>query len=130
MSCERGTVYCHNATEQQVLDLALEAGFTVTNAETIRIESPVPDKKDCRKKTVTVPDFHIIDPHTGNVAIVEVTKGSGDTPHKLAQKRVVEEAHISNYYVLTGDKINAIAECPTGEGKYQVFCQLFAWSIE
>lgn len=116
-----------NRSEKRVSALATEAGLTVYPAASIEAPEPVLNKDGYLRKTKTTPDFHIVDPETGSMAIVEVTKGSGDNEHKAAQRRVIDAAHVENYFVITGNMIDAIEDCPTPEAKRAAFVCLFAW---
>lgn len=110
--------------EYFVRKLVVSAGFVVTDPQSIRIDDAVENKAGVRKKRVTTPDFHVIDPATGKIARIEVTKGSGSTPHKQSQLSVVIAADINNYYVLTGNDIRMILE---REDMRAAFCELFGW---
>ena len=80
-------------------------------------------------KTVTLPDAFVIDPETKKTAHVEVTNGRGCNEHKEAQMRVVLEAGIVNYFMLTGDEVKKLGEVPEVD-RYTALCQLFKWTRE
>jgi hypothetical protein len=109
---------------------AREAGFKVENPKSIRIDQPVEDKNGIIQKTVTVPDYWIIDPSTELSMHVEVTTGGGETPHKEAQARVVAAAGVDNYVMITGAMVKALAAETTKAGKYMLLCSFFGWTLE
>ena len=51
---------------------------------------------------------------------VEVTRGSGDLPSKHAQQRVIAQAKIANYIIITGDQIAELEQAshPMKNGGY------------
>lgn len=106
-----------NKTEVLFRSEAKIAGLTLLSPRPIRTNNPVKNKHGRRVKVVTVPDFYVIDPQTGNGCHVEITNGSGDNPHKTAQRRVVAEAGITNYIVLTGNQVLEIHEQATPSDK-------------
>jgi len=115
-----------NTAETKFSRLATEAGFEVQQPHAIRIENPVADKNGELKKMVTSPDFYVVIPYTGQGIHIEVTDSSGDTPHKQAQQRVVDEAGVTNYLVICGDQIEQLATLMTAEEKYNFLLNIFS----
>jgi hypothetical protein len=113
--------------EKRFAKLASEAGFEVSSPLAIKIETPVENKNGKPVKTTTVPDCLISDPLTGQKMHVEITNGSGTTPHKAAQKRVIEAAGIDNYQVITGNDIRELESQVTQAEKRQFILGIFGW---
>lgn len=114
-----------NRTEIVFEKMAQEAGFDVQQPHSIRVKNPVADKNGKLRKTVTSPDFYVVIPKTGQSVHVEVTDSSGDTPHKQAQQRVVDEAGVKNYLVICGDQIEQLSNFMTPEEKYSFLLNIF-----
>lgn len=94
--------------EVEFENIARNAGFIVEPGRSIRIQRPVEDKNGLKRKTVATPDFLVADPESNSEFHIEVTGSSGNTPHKKAQKRVVESAGVKNYVVITGNHITEL----------------------
>lgn len=112
-------------TETQFANLAKNAGFIVKPGKSIRIEKPVKDKNGLTKKIVTTPDFFITDPKNDLNFHIEVTDSSGNTPHKSAQKRVIDSAGIQNYVVITGNQIEKVQKLLSPKEQKEILLQFF-----
>jgi hypothetical protein len=118
-----------NLIEKLFYHGAEDAGLDIQDPPSIKCDKPVADKEGRFRKTKTTPDFSIYDPSTGNSALIEVTNGSGNTPHKRAQQAVVDEAGVDNYYQLTGDQVRGFYNEPTPERKRSFLWALLGWII-
>jgi hypothetical protein len=94
-----------NKTEKMFYQAVYELGLDIQPNPTIRAPYPVADKHGIIQKVVTNPDFIVRDHPNKLYCYVEVTVGSGNTPSKLAQQRVVEAAKEPNYVQLHGDEV-------------------------
>ncbi len=101
--------------ERQFALCVLAAGLKIAYGPSIRCNPPVPDKNGDQKKVVTKPDFLVIDPPTKREAFVEVTHGNGDAASKEAQRRVVAQAGITNYYLVTGNSVALLVTLPNNQ---------------
>ena len=108
---------------------ARNAGFIVRPAKLIECKEPVEDRYGELNKTATTPDCILIDPQTGRQMHVEITSGSGESPHKEAQKRVIEAAGVHNYCVVKGDHVKELHEKPDKATKRAFLLALFGWLL-
>ncbi len=106
---------------------AVLAGFMVQLSPSISCEEPVADKNGEVKKTKTTPDFLVTNQATNEVMFVDVTRGSGCSPSKFAQKRVVAAAGVENYRKVTGEILELLMSISEPAGKRAVLLQLFDW---
>lgn len=111
-------------TEKEFSIIAQNAGFEVRPPRSIRCEKPVRVKG--RQKTVTTPDFEVIDPETGKRGYVEVTKGNGQWPSKKAQRLVAERAGIENYVQITGEGLERLKRAEPGKRK-ELLEEMIRW---
>ena len=115
-----------NSNESLFEQIATHSGFCVLQPRSIRINDPVVDKCGIKRKIVTTPDWYVVDPASRQGVHVEVTDSSGCTPHKDAQRRVVEKARISNYVVVTGDQIQQLLASSLEERRQLLSLYLFS----
>jgi len=117
-----------NQKERKFSHSALEAGFLVYPGVAITCFPPVEDRRGNTKKTVTKPDFLVIHPTNHDLREhVEITNGAGHLPSKDAQRRVIEQAGIENYSVLTGYEVDEFSGLATPQIKFVWLCNRFSW---
>lgn len=104
--------------------------FSLLPGGSIECDPPVKNKKGDKVKRVTTPDFQVYDEVSDRVMYVEVTKVNGDTPHKKAQRRVVEQAGVDNYIVLTGAEIQLLQEIADVEEVESLLTCWFGWEMD
>jgi hypothetical protein len=98
-----------NHKERLFQEAAVDAGLSIEQPPSIRIEEPIFGPRG-KQKTVTTPDFKIIDPRTGQTALVEVTNGRGNTPHKRRQRKIAQKAGVENYVQVSGKDVEKLAQ--------------------
>src|SRR3990167_4465081 len=117
----------HDSAERKFAIAAIEAGLEVKTGPSIRCKQPVEDKTGRKRKTVTQPDFTIVDPSDPKSPLhVEVTNGKCTSPSKQAQRRVVEQARVDNYVQLSGDAVEELASAETPQSKRTFLSKLFS----
>lgn len=98
-----------NYKERLFQAAAQAADLNVVQPPSIRIEEPIFGPRG-KQKIVTTPDFKVVDPHTGQTALVEVTNGRGKTPHKTRQKKIAQKARVENYVQVSGKDVEKLAQ--------------------
>lgn len=119
-----------NSNESLFEQIAVHSGFCVFPPRSIRINAPVADKCGIVRKTVTTPDWYVVDQKSGREVHVEITDSSGCTPHKDAQRRVIEKAKVLNYVVITGDQIQQLSILSSDERRQLLSQYLFSLNTE
>lgn len=116
-----------NETERKFVQAMEGTGLGVFPGGCIECDPPVENKNGKEVKSKTSPDFRVIDEESGREMYVEVTKGNGDTPHKEAQQRVVDQAGVNNYIQLTGCEVDSLMLAESPEEVRRMVFEWFGW---
>jgi hypothetical protein len=117
-----------NPSERAFSLNAIAAGFLLFDPPPIYCNPPVPDKNGDIKKTITKPDFEVVDPTFHLSMLVEVTNGGGHEAHKLTQRLVVEQAGVENYTLITGNQITQLQKAASRSEKREILFEFFNWN--